>query len=354
MKNLLDDEMNLELLKYLCSGIGVEINISELSKSLGKHRNTIKDKINKLIGYKIIDKPIYPYQGLWKEYPLMVVSRSEFPRDEKTIQFIENDKQIFAAFFFKEESYNTLMIEYHKDIYSYQMWREKNFEKREISLGDVRYPSEGIYLSMKRIVKYDPRTSLKVVEENLKNQRQTQINGYTIDSLSFQILNLLMHGKGVRTNENHLARKLGVHRRTVQRRLQALLDEKIISSPACRFPRLLVPPEYIMVLSFLEIRTQKEVILKALREEIHIPMIIIAKVDRYNLFLVSTFYKIEDHLEWQEKFDQRFPECIGSVKNTYLSPAMTFSIHQQYVSVEAIKSKLRSVRGKKIAEIVKS
>jgi hypothetical protein len=284
----------------------------------------------------------------------MVISRSEFPRDKKTIQFIENDKQIFAAFFFKEESYNTLMIEYHKDLYSYQMWREKNFEKGEISLDDARYPSEGIYLSMKRIVKYDPRTSLKVVEENLNKQRQTQINGYKISSLSFQILSLLINGKGIQTNENLLARKLGIHRRTVQRRLQALLAEKIISSPVCRFPRLLVPPEYMMVLSFLEIRTQKEAILKALKKDIHIPMIIMAKVDRYNLFLVGTFYKIEDHLEWQEQLDQRFPQCIASVKNTYLSPTMTFSIHQQYVSVEAIKSKLRSFRGKKFADIVKT
>ncbi|MFX0113156.1 MAG: hypothetical protein ACFFB3_01275, partial [Candidatus Hodarchaeota archaeon] len=77
-------------------------------------------------------------------------------------------------------------------------------------------------------------------------------------------------------------------------------------------------------------------------------------VDRYNLFLVGTFYKIEDHLEWQERLDQRFPQCIASVKNTYLSPTMTFSIHQQYVSVEAIKSKLRSVRGKRFAGIVKT
>lgn len=354
MNSLLDDELNLELLKYLCSGIGVEINISQLSKILGKHRNTIKNKVNKLFEHNILDQPIYPYAGLWNEYPLMVVSRSEFPRDKKTKHFIENDKQIFAAFFFKEERYNTLMIEYHKDIYSYQMWREKNFEKGEISLEDVRYPSEGIYLSMKRIVKYDPPISLKVVEQNLINQRHTQINGYSIDGLSFQILDLLIHGKGIRTNENHLARELEVHRRTVQRRLQALLDEKIISRPVCRFPRLLVPPEYIMVLSFLEIRKQKEAILKALRDEIHIPMLIMAKVDRFNLFLVSTFYKIEDHLEWQEELDQRFPECVGSVKNTYLSPAMTFSIHQQYVSVEAIKNRIRSFRGKKFADIVKT
>jgi len=61
----------------------------------------------------------------------------------------------------------------------------------------------------------------------------------------------------------------------------------------------------------------------------------------YNLVLFSTFYKIEDHLEWQEELDKRFPDCIGSVKDTYLSPKMTFSIDPEFVSLCIIQNKLK-------------
>ncbi|MFX0113730.1 MAG: hypothetical protein ACFFB3_04220 [Candidatus Hodarchaeota archaeon] len=352
MSVLLEDRLNLELLELVCSGIGVEINISELSKILKRHRNTIKDRIIKIFEHKIIDKPLYPLSWLMKEYSLMIISRSEFLRDEKTKEFIEKDPHIFAAFFFKEESYNTLMIEFHKDLFSYEVWRENIFEQKKITLRETRYPMEGIHLSTKRIVKYEPAVSLDLIEQNMSNGRQTEINGYKIDTLSFRILQLLTHSKGIRTNENLLARKLGIHRRTAQKRLKMLLKERIISSPVCHFPRVFVPPEYIMVLSFIEIRKQRDAILKALQDDNHIPMMIKAKVGYFNLFLMSTFYKIEDHLEWQEELDQKFPECIGGIKNTYLSPAMTFAITQEHIFLELINSHLRSINGKELAGTV--
>ena len=110
MNNLLESELNLNILKLILSGEGVEINISELSKQLGKHRNTIRDRINKLYEHKIINKPQYPFPWLFKELPLMVISKTNFIRDEKTKKFIEHDDYLFAAFFFKEEEYNTLTI----------------------------------------------------------------------------------------------------------------------------------------------------------------------------------------------------------------------------------------------------
>ncbi|UCH31617.1 MAG: helix-turn-helix transcriptional regulator [Candidatus Bathyarchaeota archaeon] len=354
MSIFLEDIANLKLLKLVCSGVGVEINISELSKILKRHRNTIKDRITKIFAHKIIDKPLYPLSWLRKEYPLLTISRSEFRRDEKTNKFIEKDPQIFAAFFFKEDSYNTLMIEFHKDLFSYELWRENIVEQEKITLRETRYPMDGIHLSTKRIVKYDPAASLQVIGQNIDRGYQTEINGYRIDPLSFRILRLLLNGQGIRTNENLLARNLGIHRRTTQKRLQVLLEEGIISKPVCYFPRVFVPPEYIMVMSFFEIRKRRDVVLKALQDDSHIPMMVKAKVGHFNLFLLSTFYKIEDHLEWQEELDQRFPECIGSAKNTYLSPAMTFGITQEYVSLELIESKLRSVRGKELADTVKS
>ena len=66
----------------------------------------------------------------------------------------------------------------------------------------------------------------------------------------------------------------------------------------------------------------------------------------YNLVVFSTFYKMEDHFEWQEQLDQQFLSCISSVKNTYLSPAMTFSIAPEYVSICIINNRLKQVHGK--------
>jgi hypothetical protein len=46
MNALLEDPLNLKILEFLCSGIGIIVNINELSKRFKRHRNTIKTKIN--------------------------------------------------------------------------------------------------------------------------------------------------------------------------------------------------------------------------------------------------------------------------------------------------------------------
>ncbi|HEC86807.1 MAG TPA: hypothetical protein ENI49_02925 [Thermoplasmatales archaeon] len=76
--------------------------------------------------------------------------------------------------------------------------------------------------------------------------------------------------------------------------------------------------------------------------------------ERYTHLIFSCFYLTEDHAEWQETYDQRFSGCIGAVKNTYLSPSMTFSIAQQFVSLGIIDQKLDSIHGRKLVGIMKS
>lgn len=58
MSELLNEELNLNLLENLCSGIGVSVNIGKLSRNLKKHRNTIKDKVTELIKYKVINPSV--------------------------------------------------------------------------------------------------------------------------------------------------------------------------------------------------------------------------------------------------------------------------------------------------------
>lgn len=356
MTDLLNDELNLKLLKLIVSGKGVNINVSELAKKLSKHRNTIKDRVNQLLEHKIIYKPRYPFPYLFKELPLMVISRHNFLRDEKTKYFIEYDDPIFAAFFFKEEEYNTLMISFHKNVCEHQEWYENAIKEEKIPFREEGYPSQVLHLGTGCFVKYNPSISVKLIEQNFKEGQQKSIRGYELDELSFEILKKLLRGEGIRTNENFLAKELKVHRRTIERRINTLHKGGIVSRPVCRFPRLICPPEYILVKSLLEIKKQHDQILKALRSDLHIPWMIKAVTGRggYNLVVFSTFYRIEDHLKWQEELDQRFPSCIGAIKDAYLSPTMTFSIAPDYVSSRIIKNRLKQVHGKKLVKIMKS
>ena len=60
----------------------------------------------------------------------------------------------------------------------------------------------------------------------------------------------------------------------------------------------------------------------------------------------------DDCQGWEEVYDKRFSGCIGAVKNKYLSPSMTFSIDQQFVSLEIIKHKLDKIRGKELVDMM--
>jgi len=79
-------------------------------------------------------------------------------------------------------------------------------------------------------------------------------------------------------------------------------------------------------------------------------MLFRANVGRYNLLTFNSFYRMDDYLAWEEANDQRFPDTFGAVKNFYLSPAMTFAINQQYVSVEYLKAQKERLRGKKLMD----
>lgn len=353
MKKIFEDHLNLKIMELLCEGEGVTVNTTELSKVLGRHRNTIKNNIYKLFEHKIIEKPSYPFSHLFKEWPLLVIEKANFRRDLKTNTFIEKDPVIWAAFFVKENDYNTLLIEFHKDLYSYQNWRESIITEGKITLEERNYPSETIFLTMRNLIKYDPTTSVQIIETNFKNNRHTQINGLRINEFQLELIKLLLTGKGINTNENHLGNILNVHRRTVKRRIEKLLDQKILNNPVCCFPRVWVPPEYFLVFSLFEVKKNYDLLQRTLKNDPHIPILFRAIIDKFNLALFGNFYKMEDFLEWAEDYDQRLPGCIGAVKNTFLSPTMTFSIAHNYVTLTYIQNIINRLHGKALVEMMK-
>ena len=352
MNDLLNDELNLQILENICSGNGVEVNISELSRILKKHRNTIRDRIENLFKYEIIHRPIYPFFWLYREYPLMVIARADLPRDEQTKKFIEEDPHIFAAFFKKDEQYNTFLIEFFKNIDHHQTWREEVIRENKIPPRDIRYPADIMYFNT-NFLKYNPAHMVQLIEEDMEILHNV-LNNYELDNLSLQILKKLVYGIGIKTNEHFLAENLGVHRKTIERRIDRLIESKIVLPSVCRFPRLLVPPEYNLVFSLVEIKRNTDKILSAWLADPHIPLILKAGTGRYTHLIFLSFSRIRDHLKWEEDFDQRFPGCIGAIWNRYLSPSMMFSIAQESVSQAIIKQKLNQIRGKELVDIMKS
>ncbi|MFW9802615.1 MAG: hypothetical protein ACFFFC_08190 [Candidatus Thorarchaeota archaeon] len=350
MTDPLNDPLNVELLKLVCSGQGVEINVSELAETFRKHRNTISSRIDNIFRHEIVDKPFHPLPLLFNQYPFLVIEKCEFPRDIRTNKWIELDPFIWAAFFFRDEEYNTLLIELHKDLFHYQTWKDRIVDEGLVSIkrGRDYIHSQAIYVDTKAIVKYDPSSNLHVIKENQREGILGEVNGLEMDNTYLNLIEALLRGRGVWTNPNALAKRLGIHRRTAQRRLKLLLDKRIISPAVSRFPRIWVPPQYFMVLSLLEIKSHKEQIQNALSADPHISFLAKTVADRYNYVSIAGFYKVRDHLNWEEEYSQRFSESLGAVKNVYLSPAMTFSIHQQFVALTYLDQLADQLRGRQL------
>jgi DNA-binding Lrp family transcriptional regulator len=353
MSDLLNDTLNLDILENICSGTGVDVNISALSKTFKKHRNTIKSQVRDLFDLKIINKPIYPFIQLYQEYPLLVVVRADLPKTHEIDKFLREDEHIFGAFYVRDEEYNTLIIEYHSNLYTYGQWKKRIVEENKIPPREIRYPAHALFFSNEHIIKYQPESPIFTIEEKLKSGEKMEFNGLKMNNLSFQILNALVLGIGIRTNENLLAKKLNVHRKTIERRISALLKEKVISNPVCRFPKFFVPPTHILIYCLIEIKKSRDKIIKAIKSDPHIPLALETSMGRYNLLLFKVFLNVEEHFKWEDRYDSRFPDCIGAMKKIFLSPQMTASINQQKVSLNIIRHRKEWLHGRELIETVK-
>jgi predicted transcriptional regulator len=354
MTELLNDKLNLEILENICAGTGVEVNISALANTFNRHRNTIKEQVKALFEHNIIDRPIFPFIWLYEEYPLLVIVRADLPKTEQLDKFLKEDEHIFGAFYVRDEEYNTLLIEFFRDLYSYGQWRKKIVAESKIPPREFRYPAHGLFFSNRSIIKYQPQSPIYKMEEQYKNGGELVLNGYRLNNLCFQILKKLVMGECIRTNENLLSQKLNVHRKTIERRIADLVKTGVVANPACRFPKFFVPPNHILIYYLIEVKKSMDKILKAIKTDPTIPLALEANIGRYNLLLFGALSNVEDSFNWEESYDSRFPECIGAMKKIYLSPQMTASIDQQKVSLNIIRQRKETLAGKSLLETVRS
>ncbi|MBM4247996.1 MAG: hypothetical protein FJ149_00880 [Euryarchaeota archaeon] len=353
MTDLLNDRLNLEILESICSGTGVEVNISALANSFKRHRNTIKEQVKALFEHKILNRPIFPFIWLYEEYPLLVVVRADLPRNDQLDRWLKEDEHIFGAFYVRDEEYNTLLIEFFKDLHTYGEWRKKIVAENKIPPRESRYPSHSLLFSNRLMIKYQPYSPIYKMEERYKSGEDLTLNDFRLNNLCFQILKKLVLGEGIRTNENLLAQKLDVHRKTIERRISDLVKAGVVANPACRFPKFFVPPDSILIYYLIEVKKSMDKIVKAIKADPSIPLALEANIGRYNLLLFGALSNVEDSFNWEASYDSRFPDCIGAMKKIYLSPQMTASIDQQKVSLNIIRLRKEALAGRGLLEAVR-
>jgi hypothetical protein len=345
---MLEDETNLQLLRSLVGGKCVSVNLSAVSKMTGRHRNTVRNEVTELLDRKVVNSPVCPFMGLYREYPLLVVVRADLPDEKRVKDWVAQDKHIFAAYWSRHAEYNMLLLIYQKDVLAYQLWRESLTEEHKIPPRDARLPSYSLYVSNQLMIKYQPSAAIDLMEAELKRAGKLEINRVTLSPEHFQILKLLVTGGVFKLNENYLSKELQIHRKTVIKRVDQLLSQGWILRPVCRFPDLLCPPNYVLAFSMAEIHRAKERVTLALQNDPHVSMALRISIGGYNLLYITAHPDVSEHMEWEQSMSRRFPSCLGRVDVTYLSPRTKILIDQQKVSLGIIEERLARVRGRRI------
>jgi hypothetical protein len=205
-------------------------------------------------------------------------------------------------------------------------------EENRIPSREKRYPANSIFFSNRKIIKFQPFSSIAIIERSFNNDPHLKMNGLKMNHLTISILKRLLMGEGIRTNENMLSSVLDVHRKTIERRVDLLLEGGIISDPCSRFPHWLVPPDHILVQYMVEIRNHKKHIIRDIIKDPYVPMALHAHTGGYNLLILGVFPNVEDHFLWEEIYNEKFPGCLGRVKKIYLSPKMVRSMDVKKIS----------------------
>ncbi len=192
------------------------------------------------------------------------------------------------------------------------------------------------------------------MEKNFQEKGELIINDYSFDDLDLKIVKSLVTGKGMKINLSLLSSKSGLHRKTVEKRIEVLLREDYIAKPVCRFPKFFVPPHHVLTYSLFEIKKSKERVINEIKKDPHVPIALKIIHGKYNLLLFGNHTSISDHLSWEEEYRHRFPGAFGSADITYLSPEATIAFDQKIVALSLIRSRLERLRGKELRKTVQS
>ncbi|MFP3872289.1 MAG: hypothetical protein ACOC55_06075 [Candidatus Natronoplasma sp.] len=339
-----EDELDLRLLRFLLSGEGVHVNVSELAQEMDVHWATAKKKLNRLYDKGLLNPPLYPFIHLFDEYPLLVLVKADMPRSQGVKNFYRDDSHIFAAFTCMEGLYNTFLIEFFEGLEDYHSWRQEIVKQNKIPSRGERTPAHADFFSNKLTFKYDPTCFINDLEDEFEEKGFIELGGERLEKDLFQVLEGVMRGEHIRTNHSYIARNIGVNRKTVKRRIGSLLKAEVIEPPRCFFPKLLVPPGYNMIITMIEAVSEREEIKEYLRRDNNVPRAVETSTERYNFLVFTAFKSIEGFFEWCRELNSRFSESVGAISKTILSSKMIHLIEPQKVSLGLVERKLWDLR----------
>ena len=114
MADLLEDRTNLLLLQEICAREWSRSEpdaVVETPEEAQKHDQ--RDRVRSLLSHKVIDRPVVPFLGLFRERPLLVVVYADLPEDARVSKWIKEDMNIFGAYRVREGDYNIMLSEFH-------------------------------------------------------------------------------------------------------------------------------------------------------------------------------------------------------------------------------------------------
>ncbi|MHC1592295.1 MAG: winged helix-turn-helix transcriptional regulator [Candidatus Helarchaeales archaeon] len=342
------DELDLKILREIISGNGIELNYTNLSRSVNKHRSTVIRRINFLIENEIISRPYcFPMGLIFNEYPLFIVVYADLPKEAEP--WMKSDPHIFAAFHIIEENYNVLLFEYHKTVHSYQTWRERLTDEKKIPSRAHREPSTSYYLSNNLVIKHDIQAVLGLLEQEFRKERKKfiKIGNDEIDYTTFELLKYVVQGKNgeidyTRINENRLAQKLGRHRKTIEQHIKKLIEHGIIEFPRCHFLNYYAPKGFFLVFSMLEIDDGlREEFSTQIQADPHVPLLYRVSSGKYSHGMLSVHWSADELLEWNRVYKERL---IGSQKVNILSPNAIIFLDQIKIAKHIISKRIEQLK----------
>jgi predicted transcriptional regulator len=345
---LLEDPRNLRIMLELVSGDAMSVNVNQLSRSLGRHRATIDHRVKEMMKHCVLDPPFYPFHGVFRVYPVLAIinldTRGFNSQGGGLVRWMREDPHIFAAFHSRRWSRDTLLLTYHESVASHQLWMKAIPESLSTRYGvdgkqgDLQ--SSVSYISNQLMVKYSPGSGVNLIEKTVREEGSVTLGGLELDELDVRIMRSLIEGKGIKTNISRLSAVSGLHRKTVEKRVNLLLTGRYIADPVCRFPEFLVPPGYLLTITKAQVKRLDEALISHLIEDPHVPVAIQTANEAGNLLLLGNHVDVDSYLGWVEDLRGLFPDMIGDISTTYLPPETVVAFNHKMVALGYIKRML--------------
>ena len=347
MSEILENVDNLKIIASLVTGDSVVINYSELGRKLSKNRGTIQERVERLLEYNIISPPSFPFYYLFNVYPLALLTNMDIPDcvecQPRIKKWIMDDPRIIAAYKFRQGEYGTLIFTLHRDMKEAHNWMSMLPYTLEtvyhVEKEHATFNSNTIYLSNELLLKYDPSTSINILERDSR-KGEVCLNGYCLDRLDLQILRLLLTGKGIKYNRNKVSQTSGLHSSTVEKRVNQMLKEKILLDPVCRFSNIFTPPGYLLSYMLVNLQQPMDTGVSSLLLNENIPIMWKTVYSKYNLLMFHLHTNLHD-LYGDIDSGRESYKIIEKAQARYLSHDALKRFSPKNLSLHYIASKIR-------------